>query len=65
MEVEAKEEVNKERTPQKVQEQKRQPKRKLSPLLEREERELLWNNALGHSLDSKKVVSALGFLDLK
>lgn len=29
------------------------PPRQLSPLLEREERDLLWNNALGHSLDTK------------
>ena len=39
--------------------------RKLSPLLEKVERDLLWNNALGHSFDSKQVASALGFLDLK
>ncbi len=43
----------------------KKPERKLSPLLEKEERELLWNNALGHSLDSKQVASALGYLDLK
>jgi hypothetical protein len=39
--------------------------RKLSPLLEKEERELIWNNVLGHSLDTKQVSSALGYLDLK
>jgi len=27
--------------------------RKLSPLLEKDERDLLWNNILGHSLDTK------------
>ena len=39
--------------------------RKLSPLLDRTERDILWNNGLGHSLDSKQVASALGYLDLK
>lgn len=34
-----------------------------TPLLEKEEKEQAWN--LGHSLDSKKVTSALGYLDLK
>ncbi len=39
------------------------PKRKLSPLIDKNERDKLWN--LGQSLDSKKVTSALGYLDLK
>ena len=37
--------------------------RKLSPLLEAGERDKVFN--LGQSLDSKKVTSALGYLDLK
>ena len=37
--------------------------RKLSPLLEAGEKEQAFN--LGQSLDSKKVTSALGYLDLK
>lgn len=37
--------------------------RKLSPLLSKEEKNLAWN--LGQSMDSKKVTSALGYLDLK
>lgn len=37
--------------------------RKLSPLLEKEEKQAVWN--LGQSLDSKKITSALGYLDLK
>lgn len=37
--------------------------RKLSPLLEAGERDQVIN--LGQSLDSKKVTSALGYLDLK
>lgn len=39
------------------------PQRKLSPLLDNKEKERAWN--LGQSLDSKKVTSALGYLDLK
>ena len=41
------------------------PKRQLSPLIDRIERDLLLQNALGHSLDSKMITSALGYLDLK
>ena len=37
--------------------------RKLSPLLEAGEKDQAMN--LGHSLDAKKVTSALGYLDLK
>jgi len=37
--------------------------RPMSPLLVPEEKEAAWN--LGQSLDSKKVTSALGYLDLK
>lgn len=37
--------------------------RKLSPLLTADEKNLAWN--LGQSMDSKKVTSALGYLDLK
>ena len=37
--------------------------KKWDPLIEKEERDKAWN--LGHSLDSKKVTSALGYLDLK
>lgn len=37
--------------------------KKLSPLLSAEEKNLAWN--LGQSMDSKKVTSALGYLDLK
>lgn len=36
---------------------------KWDPLIEKGERDKAWN--LGHSLDSKKVTSALGYLDLK
>lgn len=36
---------------------------KWDPLIEKEDRDKAWN--LGHSLDSKKVTSALGYLDLK
>ena len=36
---------------------------KWDPLIEKDERDKAWN--LGHSLDSKKVTSALGYLDLK
>ena len=39
------------------------PQRKLSPLLDNNEKDRAWN--LGQSLDSKKVTSALGYLDLK
>ena len=42
---------------------KPEPEKKLSPLLEKGEKEAVWN--LGQSLDSKKVTSALGYLDLK
>ena len=38
-------------------------KRPASPLLEKDERDKVWN--LGQSLDSKKVTSALGYLDMK
>ena len=37
--------------------------RPMSPLLAPREKEVAWN--LGQSLDSKKVTSALGYLDLK
>ena len=37
--------------------------KKWDPLIEKEDRDKAWN--LGHSLDSKKVTSALGYLDLK
>jgi len=37
--------------------------KKWDPLIAKEERDVAWN--LGHSLDSKKVTSALGYLDLK
>lgn len=36
---------------------------KWDPLIDKAERDKAWN--LGHSLDSKKVTSALGYLDLK
>lgn len=36
-----------------IPELKKIPERKLSPLLDRTERDILWNNGLGHSLDSK------------
>lgn len=36
-----------------IPELKKIPDRKLSPLLDRTERDILWNNGLGHSLDSK------------
>jgi hypothetical protein len=36
---------------------------KWQPLIGKDERDQAWN--LGHSLDSKKVTSALGYLDLK
>ena len=39
------------------------PQKRLSPLLDNKEKERAWN--LGQSLDSKKVTSALGYLDLK
>jgi len=42
---------------------KQNPERKLSPLLSKEEKNIAWN--LGQSMDSKKVTSALGYLDLK
>jgi hypothetical protein len=42
---------------------KPQPERKLSPLLDAGEKAGAWN--LGQSLDSKKITSALGYLDLK
>ena len=38
-------------------------KRPASPLIDKDEREMVWN--LGQSLDSKKVTSALGYLDMK
>ena len=41
----------------------REENKKWDPLIEKEERDRAWN--LGHSLDSKKVTSALGYLDLK
>ena len=37
--------------------------KKFEPLIEKDERDAAWN--AGHSLDSKKVTSALGYLDLK
>jgi len=37
--------------------------KKWDPLIDKEDRDKAWN--LGHSLDSKKVTSALGYLDLK
>ena len=37
--------------------------KRLSPLLDKDEKQQVWN--LGQSLDSKKVTSALGYLDLK
>jgi hypothetical protein len=36
-----------------IPELKKVPERKLSPLLDRTERDIIWNNGLGHSLDSK------------
>jgi len=42
---------------------KEENKEKWDPLIEKAERDKAWN--LGHSLDSKKVTSALGYLDLK
>ena len=38
-------------------------KTKWDPLIEKDERDKAWN--LGASLDSKRVTSALGYLDLK
>jgi hypothetical protein len=38
-------------------------KRPMSPLIDKEERDIVWN--LGQSLNSKQVTSALGYLDLK
>lgn len=38
-------------------------KRPMSPLIDKQERDHLWN--IGQSLDSKQVTSALGYLDLK
>jgi len=38
-------------------------KRPWTPMIDKEDRDKAWN--LGHSLDSKKVTSALGYLDLK
>ena len=47
-----------------VQDKLSKPKdEKWAPLIEKAERDKAWN--LGHSLDSKKVTSALGYLDLK
>eukprot|EP00347_Sterkiella_histriomuscorum_P022347 403330799 len=40
-----------------------QRKRPMSPLIDRDERDRLWN--CGQSLNSKQVTSALGYLDLK
>lgn len=37
--------------------------KKWEPLIDKDERDAAWN--CGHSLDSKKVTSALGYLDLK
>lgn len=42
---------------------KEQKDKKWDPLIEKADRDKAWN--LGHSLDSKKVTSALGYLDLK
>lgn len=44
-------------------EAERKPEKKWSPMLEKDEKEKAIN--LGQSLDSKKVTSALGYLDLK
>ena len=41
----------------------KKPDKKLSPLLSADEKKVAWN--LGQSIDSKKVTSALGYLDLK
>jgi len=38
-------------------------KRPMSPLIDKEERDKVWN--CGQSLDSKQVTSALGYLDMK
>lgn len=38
-------------------------RRPMSPLIDKEERDRLWN--CGQSLNSKQVTSALGYLDLK
>ena len=42
---------------------KPKPERKLSPMLDPGEKQYALN--LGQSMDSKKVTSALGYLDLK
>lgn len=42
---------------------KKATEKKMSPLLDAGEKEAMWN--LGQSMDSKKVTSALGYLDLK
>ena len=59
-----------EETPMTVQEAMRPlpelpkiPEKKLSPMLSKEEQQMAKN--LGQSLDSKKISSALGYLDLK
>lgn len=41
----------------------KQSERPWSSLIDKEERDKQWNQ--GHSMDSKKVTEALGFLDLK
>ena len=47
----------------KIDDKESSKEKKFEPLIEKEERDKAWN--LGHSLDSKKVTSALGYLDLK
>lgn len=42
---------------------KPQPDKAWEPMLDKSERDRAFN--LGHSLDSKKITSALGYLDLK
>lgn len=49
--------------PADVKEIKERKERPSSPLIDKAERDKAWN--MGHSLDSKKVTSALGYLDLK
>ena len=48
---------------QKVNKQEPAKEKKWDPLIEKDERDMAFN--AGHSLDSKKVTSALGYLDLK
>ena len=46
-----------------LEEPPKQTEKRLSPLIDKTERDKLWLN--GQSLDSKQVTSALGYLDLK